>query len=60
MKLSAKLPQDDQGAKLTRFDDVRGRAYKRWTLALCPLGLGTTVRGRSNQDGKDHGSVLTA
>ena len=27
MKLSAKLPQDDQGAKLMRFEDVRGQRY---------------------------------
>jgi len=27
MKLSAKLPQDDQGAKLIRFEDVRGQRY---------------------------------
>ena len=27
MKLSAKLPQDDEGAKLMRFEDVRGQRY---------------------------------
>ena len=27
MKLSAKLPQDDQGAKLMRFENVRGQRY---------------------------------
>ena len=27
MKLSAKLPQDDQGAKLMRFEGVRGQRY---------------------------------
>jgi len=27
MKLSAKLPPDDQGAKLMRFENVRGRRY---------------------------------
>ena len=27
MRLSAKLPQDDQGAKLMRFEDVRGQRY---------------------------------
>jgi hypothetical protein len=27
MKLSAKLPQDDQGAQLMRFEDIRGQRY---------------------------------
>jgi hypothetical protein len=27
MRLSAKLPQDDEGAKLMRFEDVRGQRY---------------------------------
>jgi hypothetical protein len=32
MKLSAKLPPDDQGAKLMRFENVRGRRYWRITI----------------------------
>ena len=27
MKLSAKLPPDDEGAKLMRFEDIRGQRY---------------------------------
>ena len=27
MKLSAKLPHDDEGATLMRFDNVRGQRY---------------------------------
>ena len=27
MRLSAKLPEDDQGSKLMRFDGVRGQRY---------------------------------
>ena len=32
MKLSAKLPHDDEGAQLMRFEDVRGQRYTEMFL----------------------------